>query len=86
MEQRQVRNSLQLGLLAYRLVKTKSEQKMEKYLRDLSERILRISRTSLDIGTGRKLRELADEIARKADEDEAQHRNPPHESRAPYRH
>jgi hypothetical protein len=41
---------------------------MEKYLRDLAARILRISRGSLDMGTGRKLRELAKEVSDKAAE------------------
>jgi hypothetical protein len=43
---------------------------MEKYLRDLAARILRISRGSLDMGTGRKLRELAKEVSDKAAESE----------------
>jgi hypothetical protein len=43
---------------------------MEKYLRDLAARILRISRSSLDMGTGRKLRDLAKEVSDKAVEAE----------------
>jgi hypothetical protein len=44
---------------------------MESYLKNLSSRLLRISRASLDIGTARKLRELSREISEKADECES---------------
>lgn len=37
-------------------------------LHDLADKILRISRASLDIATGRKLRELAAEVRAKANE------------------
>lgn len=40
---------------------------MESYLRELAARVLRISRTTMDIGTGRKLRELADDIRARAE-------------------
>lgn len=41
---------------------------MESYLRDLAARVLRISRATMDIETGRKLRRLADDIQHKAAE------------------
>lgn len=41
--------------------------RMENYLRELAARVLRISRTTMDIGTGRKLRELADDIRARAE-------------------
>jgi hypothetical protein len=40
---------------------------MEDYLKNLAERLLRISHASLDIGTARKLRELSREIGAKAE-------------------
>jgi hypothetical protein len=41
---------------------------MENYLRDLAGHLRRISRASLDMGTGKKLREIAQEVSEKADE------------------
>jgi hypothetical protein len=59
--------------------------KMEKYLRDLAARILRISRGSLDMGTGRKLRELAKEVSDKAAETERLAERDPAETASPHR-
>lgn len=39
---------------------------MEQYLRDLAARVLRISRSTLDMGTAERLRDLAREVSDKA--------------------
>lgn len=41
---------------------------MEQYLRDLAANLLRMSRSTLDIGTARKLRELAADVVGRAEE------------------
>jgi len=43
---------------------------MDQYLRELAARILRLSRATLDIGTGKRLRELSKEVSEKAGEAE----------------
>lgn len=47
---------------------------MEKYLRELAARLLRLSRSTLDIGTGKRLREFSKEVAEKAAEAERSER------------
>lgn len=46
---------------------------MEQYLRNLAANLLRMSRNTLDIGTARKLRELAADVADRAEELDARH-------------
>jgi hypothetical protein len=41
---------------------------MDDYLKEVAAKVLRLSRSTMDIGTGRRLRELAEELNEKADE------------------
>jgi hypothetical protein len=41
---------------------------MDMYLKDVAAKVLRLSRSTMDIGTGRRLRLLAEELNEKADE------------------
>lgn len=68
--------------LALRLVNKKATV-MDNYLRELAARILRLSRSTLDIGTGQRLRQLSKEVSEKAVE--AKYARPPLRERAPAR-